>query len=133
MSFTVRELVGGNANLEVEIADSDENTNDHVTSSQAWTLYACEIDCVNNTGEDTFTRFWDDATAPAVGTDDAEMVLQGNMGERITYRFGQLGQPAGANGAGGGLSVATVTNAGGTGGADSPSGTVKLTIFAKNS
>ncbi len=85
------------------------------------TLYAVEIDCRNNVGEDVYVRFYD-ATAPTVGSNAAHLLLKGFKGTKKTHLFpsGIAFDTA--------LSMAVVTNQGGTGGADSPSGTVNIRV-----
>lgn len=92
-------------------------------------LYHAEIDCTLNPGEDTYTRFFA-SEAATVGTDDATLVLWGIKGRILTYDLIVIASQAwtGVNFTPG-LSVATVTNRGGTGGADSPTGIVKVTLL----
>lgn len=84
-------------------------------------VFQVEIDATENSGEDVFLKFYDNAT-PTVGTDDEEMVLKGKAGEKTPYDF-ERGIPFITS-----ISVAcTIDKAGGTG-TTGPTGTVNVQI-----
>lgn len=85
-------------------------------------LYSIVVDCTNNPNEDVTFRLYDDASAPTVGTDTAEVWVAGKRGQKIPYEW-PIGIPF-ANG----FSAATVQGAGGTGGNTNPSGIVKVEL-----
>lgn len=129
MSLRSSGFVASVGNIFVTILGSDENSQDDITGvgAAASTLYAVEVDCTENTGEDVYVRFFNDSSTVTVGTDTAEVVVWGKSGKKVTYLWGR-GIPFSA-----GISVATVRNAGATSGATGPSGTVNLNILCKDS
>lgn len=85
-------------------------------------LYSIVVDCRNNPNEDVTFRLYDASSAPTVGTDAAEVWVQGKRGQLIEYEW-PVGIPFGT-----GFSAATVKGAGGTGGSTNPSGIVKIEL-----
>lgn len=119
--------------------DSNATGRDNITGAGGSEVSLVTIDCTGNPDEDVTTRLYNLAD-PTVGTDDAEVVLKGYKGRAVTYRFTQIDLDALAADTEGwqgwpfstALSVATVQEAGGTGGATAPSGTVKVTLGVKD-
>lgn len=123
MAFITSALSGGNADLLIEIEDSDADAELNVTGAATPVLYLVEVDCTENPGEDVYTRIYASA-APVVGTTDAEVLCWGKAGKVLTYRW-RRGIAIGAA-----MSVATVTDPGATSGATSPTGKVKVRMQA---
>lgn len=138
MAFRVSSVLGGDAELKAVILDSDADLENIATATGGTTtpavirIYAVEIDCSENLNEEVFTRFYN-VDDPTVGSDDADIVLSCAAAEVNPFIFHRgitlIGSTGGATDAY--MKVATVTDGGGTGGATSPTGTVKVTIWYK--
>ena len=99
---------------------------DNISGTTDTKIYVVEIDCTSQTAADVYVRFYNLAD-PTVGTDDAVMVLKGYASSTTTYIWAKTPCDVFTTA----LSVACVTNAGGGGGADAPTGTVDVTIVAR--
>lgn len=119
--------------------DSNATGIDDITGANNSELFMVEIDCTGNPDQDVYAKFYNHAD-PDIGTTDAEVVLRGYKGKKVTYTFRQIDIAALADNVEGwhgwifatAISFATVQEAGGTGGATAPSGKVKVTLGVKD-
>jgi hypothetical protein len=122
MSFTTTVIHGATVDRKIVIGDSNQNAENDITGTNTPVIYAVTIDCSENPGETVFVRIFD-SDAPTVGTTAAELLLFGVAGKSDNEYPFRRGIPFAT-----GISVATVINPGGTNGADSPTGKVKVTL-----
>ena len=139
MAYREGPIGGSVPDTKIVIGDAADGTSSNATPENAIAsagsdVHQVKIDCTLNPGEDVYTRFYDSA-APTVGTDDAVLVLKGLKGQVVTYDLYNITHGASPVISGidfaTQISVATVTNRGGTGGADNPTGIVIVTILLK--
>lgn len=114
------------ANRLLKVTGANATPVNHVTALADSIMRVVEIDARENPGEQVYLRIYA-ATSPTVGTTAAEILLPCPKGKKKTYYF-PLGViiPTG-------ISLAVVKNAGGTSGADNPTGTVNLRILISDS
>ena len=100
-------------------------------------IYCIEVDATENPGQDVTIRFWNDlAGNVTVGTTDAEFWVRAAKGQLTTIECAADPRSAGGPLVGvtvgrtnNDVSVACMQEKGGTSGATSPSGTVKVRIW----
>lgn len=133
MSFTATRISGGKADLEVAFPAKGDTTGLNATPEADVTsftaaddsaLYSILIDCTDNPNEDITVRIYN-ATSATVGTDLAHAWFQGKRGRIVDFEF-SAGIRFDA-----GMTVAAVKGAGGTAGAENPSGVVRVTLRLK--
>ena len=128
MSFSTEKVAGAKEDLVIRIpapdspAGANSTPEQNVTSSATPKLFAIEVDCEDNPNEDVTCRIYDNAAAPSVGTDHAEVFVPGKRGQKIEFEW-PIGIPFSA-----GLAVAVVKGDGGTGGSDDPTGFVRVVL-----
>ena len=116
-------LKGLTATPSSDLRPSGDGTN------QAVVFHVIEIDCTANAAEDVWVRVWDTTTPPTNGTTAAMLSLKGYKGEKKTYQFvggnpktgSKVGPKANVN-----FHAAAQQEAGGSGGATDPTGTVDV-------
>jgi hypothetical protein len=124
MALYERTLAGDYATT--EFGDDDLDATVEQAGSGAKTLHHVYVDCRENTSEDVTIRFWNTAAGSVTnGSTDAVLWFRCPKGieQNIKIKFGGIAF-------GTALSCAAVKNVGGTGGSDSPSGTVKVKLKA---
>lgn len=124
MASDVTKVTGAPWDREFIIEASTSTPENDLGTMGAATLHKIKVDARNNPGERVYCRVYD-AAAPTVGTTASSEVFPCNAGQWTEYSF-----PEGSV-YGTGISVATVTNAGTTSGANNPTGTVTITIAAE--
>ena len=117
------------------IEDATSNADNDITGAPD-ELCMVKVDCTDNTTEDVYVRVFTHAS-PAVGTEKTEMVLRGEKGKVMTFVMREAQDVTSPSALWRGvviataISIATVTEAGGSTGSTSPTGTVALTIATR--